>query len=191
MRIDLQALLQQARQAKQEGQQVVGLAVDDVVELAGRISKAEAEAAGFKQIVGAEVLRCQPGDVVLVNMDAKWLGGSQEYEFYRNGLLSVLPAGVKAITKVAGVDFSVLTDEQLAAAGLGRVPASQFHIGKPVKKVTGEYKISGVVRSVFTKGDGGVRLVVEHTVKDEHGEGSFLHIYGPANLEPLTQGGAA
>ena len=96
MRIDLQALLQQARQAKQEGQQVVGLAVDDVVELAGRISKAEAEAAGFKQIVGAEVLRCQPGDVVLVNMDAKWLGGSQEYEFYRNGLLSVLPAGVKA-----------------------------------------------------------------------------------------------
>lgn len=67
----------------------------------------------------------------------------------------------------------------------------QFYIGQSVKKVTGEYKISGVVRSVFTKSDGAVRIVVEHTVKDEHGEGSFLHIYGPSNLEPLNTGGAA
>ena len=67
----------------------------------------------------------------------------------------------------------------------------QFYIGQSVKKVTGEYKISGVVRSVFTKSDGAVRIVVEHTVKDEHGEGSFLHIYGPSNLEPLDTGGAA
>ena len=66
----------------------------------------------------------------------------------------------------------------------------QFYIGQSVKKVTGEYKISGVVRSVFTKSDGAVRIVVEHTVKDEHAEGSFLHIYGPSNLEPLNTGGA-
>ena len=69
----------------------------------------------------------------------------------------------------------------------GVVHATNLHIGQLVKKVTGEYKISGVVRSVFTKGDGAVRIVVEHTVKDEHGEGSFLHIYGPNNLEPLPE----
>ena len=60
-----------------------------------------------------------------------------------------------------------------------------FEVGQKVKKMTGEYKISGVVRSVFAKGDGSIRVVVEHTVKDEYGEGSSLHIYGPANLEPL------
>lgn len=59
---------------------------------------------------------------------------------------------------------------------------SEFHAGQLVKKVTGEYQISGIVRSVFKKGDGAIRIVVEHTVKDEHGQGSFLHIYGPSNL---------
>lgn len=67
-----------------------------------------------------------------------------------------------------------------------QVPAAaqqnEFYVGQQVKKVTGDYKISGVVRAVFAKGDGAIRIVVEHTVKDEHGEGSFLHIYGPSNL---------
>lgn len=57
---------------------------------------------------------------------------------------------------------------------------SKFRMGQRVKKVTGDYKIRGVVRSVFVKGDGAVRLVVEHTAE---GGGSFLHIYGEANLE--------
>lgn len=62
-----------------------------------------------------------------------------------------------------------------------------FYIGQQVKKVTGDYQISGVVRSVFTKGDGATRIVVEHTVKDEYGDGSFLHIYGPSNLKSLEE----
>ena len=64
---------------------------------------------------------------------------------------------------------------------------SEFYVGQKVKKVTGDYKISGVVRSVFAKGDGATRIVVEHTVKDEYGEGSFLHIYGLANLAPVVE----
>lgn len=56
---------------------------------------------------------------------------------------------------------------------------SKFHIGQRVKKVTGDYHITGEVRSIFTKADGGVRLVVEHNAE---GGGSFLHIYGEANL---------
>lgn len=59
-------------------------------------------------------------------------------------------------------------------------PAQGFHIGQPVRKVTGEYRITGEVRSVFTKADGTTRLVVEHNAE---GGGSFLHIYGPQNLE--------
>lgn len=59
---------------------------------------------------------------------------------------------------------------------------TDFAVGDKVKKVTGEYHISGEVRSVFTKADGAVRLVVEHNAE---GGGSFLHIYGPANLIKL------
>ena len=66
------------------------------------------------------------------------------------------------------------------------VNVPQFEVGQRVKKVTGEYQISGIVRAVFTKGDGAVRLVVEHTVQDEFGSGSFLHIYGPHNLEVIS-----
>ena len=61
----------------------------------------------------------------------------------------------------------------------------QFEPGQLVKKVTGDYQISGIVRAVFPKGDGATRIVVEHYVVDGHGEGSFLHIYGPSNLVVL------
>lgn len=55
----------------------------------------------------------------------------------------------------------------------------QFEVGDTVLKHTGEYNIQGEVRSVFTKKDGAVRLVVEHQAE---GGGSFLHIYGEGNL---------
>jgi len=54
-----------------------------------------------------------------------------------------------------------------------------FKVGDQVRKVTGEYHISGEVRSIFAKADGVVRLVVEHRAE---GGGSFLHIYSEANL---------
>lgn len=122
--LDLGALLVQAEQAKSAGHAVVGLGADQVAELVSRLQAAEGELSGFKQIVGAEVLRCQPGDVVVVELNATWLGGSSEYEFYRKGMMSVLPDGVKAIIKVPGVDLSVLTDEQLAAVGLAKISNS-------------------------------------------------------------------
>lgn len=59
-----------------------------------------------------------------------------------------------------------------------------FLVGDYVKKVTGEYQIHGTVVSVFQKIDGSVRLVVEHYAE---GGGSFLHIYGPNNLELVTR----
>lgn len=55
-----------------------------------------------------------------------------------------------------------------------------YEVGQRVRKVTGEYRISGEVRAVFEKADGSVRLVVEHTAE---GGGSFLHIYSAVNLE--------
>ena len=54
-----------------------------------------------------------------------------------------------------------------------------FKVGDQVRKITGEYHISGEVRSIFAKADGVVRLVVEHRAE---GGGSFLHIYSEANL---------
>lgn len=59
-----------------------------------------------------------------------------------------------------------------------------FKINDLVNKVTGDYKIKGIVRSVFTKCNGETRLVVEHRAE---GGGSFLHIYGPSNLVLLTE----
>ena len=60
-----------------------------------------------------------------------------------------------------------------------------FGIGDYVKKVTGEYQIHGTVVSVFQKIDGATRLVVEHIAE---GGGSFLHIYGPNNLQMIRKG---
>lgn len=60
----------------------------------------------------------------------------------------------------------------------------EFQIGDLVMKVTGDYHIGGEVRSVFTKANGEPRMVVEHQAA---GGGSFLHIYGPANLELIER----
>ena len=55
-----------------------------------------------------------------------------------------------------------------------------FQVGDKVTKVTGDYRISGEVRAIFTMANGATRYVVEHKAE---GGGSFLHIYSAANLE--------
>lgn len=60
-----------------------------------------------------------------------------------------------------------------------------FMVGQTVKKVTGEYNINGTIVSIFRKLDGAVRMVVEHKAE---GGGSFLHIYGPNNLQIISHG---
>ena len=58
-------------------------------------------------------------------------------------------------------------------------------VGARVLKITGEYHIEGIIVAVFHKADGTTpRLVVEHEAKPQ---GSFLHIYGPANLKSLPK----
>lgn len=61
---------------------------------------------------------------------------------------------------------------------------SKFEVGDKVWKTSGDYHIGGEVRSVFTKKNGAVRVVVEH---EAEGGGSFLHIYGEDNLEPMPE----
>lgn len=58
-------------------------------------------------------------------------------------------------------------------------PGPAFRIGQRVRKVTGDYNIAGEVRSVFATVGGAIRYVVEHQAE---GGGSFLHVYGEANL---------
>lgn len=55
-------------------------------------------------------------------------------------------------------------------------------LGEEVMKVTGDYRIRGIVRSRFAMGNGAVRYAVEHRAD---GGGSFLHVYSRANLERL------
>jgi hypothetical protein len=57
---------------------------------------------------------------------------------------------------------------------------SIFMIGDSVSKVGGDYRFDGVVRSVFTKLSGVIRLVVE----DDRG---ILHIYSEKNLKKSEQ----
>ena len=52
----------------------------------------------------------------------------------------------------------------------------QFKVGDEVSKVGGDYRFDGIVRAVFTKGSGVIRLVVE----DDRG---ILHIYSEKNLK--------
>ena len=53
-------------------------------------------------------------------------------------------------------------------------------VGDSVSKVGGDYRFDGVVRSVFTKASGVIRLVVE----DDRG---ILHIYSEKNLKKSEQ----
>lgn len=53
-------------------------------------------------------------------------------------------------------------------------------VGDKVLKFTGDYKLEGEVRAVFTKKDGKIRYVVEH-------EPGFLHIYSEANLVNISE----
>lgn len=61
------------------------------------------------------------------------------------------------------------------AASLLTRPPVRFSVGQWVEKFTGDYVLKGEVRSIFTKRNGVVRIVVEH-------EPGFLHIYAPENL---------
>lgn len=51
----------------------------------------------------------------------------------------------------------------------------KFKVGDLVSKTGGDYRFDGVVRAVFEKGSGAIRLVVE----DDRG---ILHIYSEKNL---------
>lgn len=53
---------------------------------------------------------------------------------------------------------------------------SIFKTGDSVSKVGGDYRFDGIIRSVFKKGSGVIRLVVE----DDRG---ILHIYSEKNLK--------
>lgn len=55
-----------------------------------------------------------------------------------------------------------------------------YNVGEKVLKWTGDYKLPGEVRAVFTTRAGKVRYVVEH-------EPGFLHIYSPENLRRLGE----
>lgn len=60
-----------------------------------------------------------------------------------------------------------------------------FKVGDRVRKVTGDYHLSGEVRAVFTTEEGGqVRYVVAHDLAGIGGHGRVLHIYAPRNLRP-------
>lgn len=55
----------------------------------------------------------------------------------------------------------------------------KFKLGQRVEKFTGDYKLEGVVVSVFLTLADRERYVVEH-------EPGFLHIYGPNNLREAS-----
>ena len=55
----------------------------------------------------------------------------------------------------------------------------QIKIGDRVEKFTGDYQLTGEVRSVFTTKAGKTRYVVEH-------DPGFLHIYGPTNIRKIN-----
>ena len=71
----------------------------------------------------------------------------------------------------------------LAQRGLdaASVDDTAFAIGDQVEKYTGDYRIRGEVRGVFTLKNGAVRYNVEHQAE---GGGSFTHIYSAKNIRP-------
>lgn len=92
------------------------------------------------------------------------------------------PLYVTKFLEIMGVQ--ILSETETMAQAPATEVKEDFYVGQRVRKVTGEYNITGIIRSIFQKGDGATRMVVEHNAE---GGGSFLHIYGPNNLkaEPL------
>lgn len=91
-----------------------------VLELISRVRAAESEVAGHRNMLKAECLRLSSGDVVVITLAQRHLQFGAQWDHYRQGLLSTLPPGVNALIVSEGVSMSVLTDEQLAEAGLKR-----------------------------------------------------------------------
>jgi hypothetical protein len=58
-----------------------------------------------------------------------------------------------------------------------------LRIGDQVEKHTGDYRIKGEIRAVFTMSGGAVRYVVEHKAE---GGGSFAHIYAASNIRRVA-----
>ena len=64
----------------------------------------------------------------------------------------------------------------------------EFKVGDLVEKFTGDYKLQGEVRAVFTTHEGGpVRYVVAHDLFGIGGTGRILHIYAPSNLRLVSR----
>lgn len=55
-----------------------------------------------------------------------------------------------------------------------------YSVFDPVMKCTGDYKLPGIIVSIFYTTAGKERFVVEH-------KPGFLHIYSAANLRHLTK----
>jgi len=91
-----------------------------VLELIQRVRSSEAELAGFRATVKAECLRLTSGDVAVFTLAERHLKFGGQWNHYREGLRQTLPAGVSALILAEGVSVSVLTDDQLARAGLMR-----------------------------------------------------------------------
>lgn len=66
--------------------------------------------------------------------------------------------------------------DEIKEAGLYMPSTSTFKVGDSVSKIGGDYRFDGIVRSIFEKGSGAIRLVVE----DDRG---VLHIYSEKNLK--------
>lgn len=91
-----------------------------VLELIDRVRAAEAEVAGHRNMLKGEGLRLTAGDVMVITLAQRHLQFGAQWEHYRKGLLSTLPPGVNAFIVSEGVSMSVLTDDELAKAGLMR-----------------------------------------------------------------------
>lgn len=79
---------------------------------------------GYADIVKAECLRLQAGDVVAISLKAEFFEHTEFHEFYKKGLTSLMPAGVHCVIMAEGCTLSELPDDELALAGLQRVGAS-------------------------------------------------------------------
>lgn len=91
-----------------------------------------AKVAGYEDTIKGECFRLQAGDVVAISLKREFFEQTETHEFYRQGLLKLMPPGVHAVMMAEGCTLMALGDHQLMQLGLVRATGTVETLAKRI-----------------------------------------------------------
>lgn len=91
-----------------------------------------AKVAGYEDTIKGECFRLQAGDVVAISLKREFFEQTETHEFYRQGLLKLMPPGVHVVLMAEGCTLRELGDHQLMQLGLVRATGTVETLAKRI-----------------------------------------------------------